>query len=229
MTADETDPYETLRTGLIWGRWKSGERLIPQHLKEELNCTSSVLREAMLRLAGEGLVASEKNLGFRAMSHSQETFRQAAHLRLILEREAVVLSIAHGDFEWEMATNAAYQKLAYIEKQMIETGDVTKYVRHWSMQDWDFHSTVMSACGSDILMRTYKSAFDTFRMYAVARFPDFGFHFETTVREHKDIFDAAISRDVSACVAAIERHLTLYEDGNRSGDPLPEKLKLNEN
>jgi DNA-binding GntR family transcriptional regulator len=223
------DPYETLRTGLIWGRWKSGERLIPQHLKKELGCTSSVLREAMLRLTGEGLVASEKNLGFRAMSHSQETFRQAAHLRLILEREAVVLSLKNGDFDWEMATNAAYQKLTYVENLMVETRDIAKYVRHWSLHDWEFHSTLMSACGSELLMRTYKSAFDTFRMYAVAQFSHFGFNFDTTVQEHKDIFEAAIKRDVPGCVAAIDRHVTLYEDGNRSEDPLPEKVTRNEN
>ncbi len=34
MTSDTENPYETLRQGLIYGRWKSDERLIPQHLKE---------------------------------------------------------------------------------------------------------------------------------------------------------------------------------------------------
>ena len=68
MTNNSTEPYEVLRSGLIWGRWKSGERLIPQHLKDEFGCTSSVLREAMLRLAGEGFVISEKNQGFRAVT-----------------------------------------------------------------------------------------------------------------------------------------------------------------
>lgn len=217
MTSTTQDPYDALRTGLIWGRWKSGERLIPQHLKEEFGCTSSVLREAMLRLVGEGFVVSERNLGFRAVAHSEETFREAAHLRLVLEREAVALSLKNGDFDWEIALSAAYQKLAYVEKQMTDTQDAKKYVRHWSIQDWEFHSTVMSACGSDLLMRAYKSAFDTFRMYAVTTFPNYGFSQEITAKEHQDIYETAINRDVAGCLAAIERHLTRNKDAGTSG------------
>lgn len=223
MTDDISSPYETLRNGLIWGRWKSGERLIPQHLKEELNCTSSVLREAMLRLAGEGVLVSEKNHGFRAVSHTRETFREAAHLRLILEREAVEMALRNGDFEWEMALSAAHQKLAYVEKQMVQTKDAAEYVKHWSMQDWGFHSTLMSACGSTLLMRAYKSAFDTFRMYAVSEYENYGFSEDTTIKEHLAIYEAAIQRDVAACIKAIEQHVTLYRDGNRSDDPMPPK------
>jgi DNA-binding GntR family transcriptional regulator len=227
MTKELTDPYDALRTGLIWGRWSSGERLIPQHLKQEFGCTSSVLREAMLRLAGEGFVVSEKNLGFRAVAHTQETFREAAHLRLVLEREAVGLSLANGDFDWEVALSAAHQKLAYVEKQMMGTSDAKQYVRHWSLQDWEFHSTVLSACGSALLMRAYKSAFDTFRMYAVSAYPNYGFSQDITAKEHLDIYETAIARDVPGCIAAIERHLTLYEGGNRTADPLPPKFPPN--
>ena len=208
----------------MWGRWKSGERLIPQHLKEEFGCTNSVLREAMLRLAGEGLVVSEKNHGFRAVAHDHETFREAAHLRLILEREAVQLSLKKGDFDWEMALTAAHQKLVYVEKQMMKIEDATPYVRHWSLQDWEFHSTLMQACGSTLLMKSYKTAFDTFRMYAVAEFPNYGFSQRVTAKEHQAIYDAAINRDVEACVQAIETHVILYEDGNRSDAPLPSKI-----
>ncbi|MEP2027271.1 MAG: GntR family transcriptional regulator [Paracoccaceae bacterium] len=225
MASQTSAPYDVLRQGLIWGRWKSGERLIPQHLKEELNCTSSVLREAMVRLAGEGFVVSEKNHGFRAVAHSQETFREAAHLRLVLEREAAELALKNGDFEWEMALSAAHQKLAYVEQQMVQTGNTTDYVKHWSLQDWEFHRTLISACGSALLIGAYKSAFDTFRMYAVAEFPDFGFSNVLTVGEHLAIYDAAIGRDSAACVAAIEQHVTLYHDGNRSAEPLPTKTR----
>lgn len=225
MTNETSNPYDALRAGLIWGRWKSGERLIPKHLKDEFGCTSSVLREAMLRLAGEGLVISETNLGFRAVTHSHETFREAAHLRLVLEREAVEMSLSKGDFDWEMSLSAAYQKLAYVEKQMMLTDDTEKYVRHWSLQDWEFHSTVMSACGSLLLMRAYKSAFDTYRMYAVATFPDYGFSQMITADEHLNIYNAAIDRDVVGCIRAIETHLTLFKDGNRSNDPLPPKAQ----
>ncbi len=226
MGHQPTDPYDILRSGLIWGRWKSGERLIPQYLTAELGCTSSVLREALIRLAGEGLIISEKNQGFRAITHSPETFRQAAHLRLVFEVEASQMSLKNADFEWELSLSAAYQKLAHVEKQMIETGNAEKYVRHWSLQDWEFHSTLLSACGSDLLLKTYKSAFDTFRMYAVSSIPNYGFGGEITAQEHRAIYEAAIKHDIAACIKAIETHLVLYKDGNRTNEPLPAKSSL---
>ncbi len=51
----------------------------------------------------------------------------------------------------------------------------------------------------------------------------FGFGQKVTVREHSAIYEAAINRDSAACIAAIEQHVTLYHDGNRSTKPLPSK------
>lgn len=220
---DRANPYETLRTGLIWGRWKSGQRLIPKHLKTELNCTSSALREALLRLVGEGFVESTMNFGFRAVMYSEDDFRQAAHLRLILELEAVDIALLKGDFDWEIELSAAYNKLAYIENQMHGLEDVSEHIKRWSLQDWEFHETLLAACGSNVLMRAYKLAYDTFRMYAVSQIANFGYTPGATIDEHEAIYKSAIARDRKACARAIRAHLTLYKNNNRSNEPLPAK------
>lgn len=106
---------------------------------------------------------------------------------------------------------------------MSDSDDIEKYVQHWSVQDWEFHYTLMSACDSTLLMRAYKTAFDTFRMYAAAHIADFGFGREVTMNEHKAIYEAAVKRDIEGCLAAIETHVTLYQDKNRSETPLPPK------
>ena len=211
----EQDPYETLRDGLIWGRWKSGERLKPQHLEGEIGCSRAALREALLRLAGEGFVQAEKHFGFRATEHSEEVFRQAAHLRQLLECEGALLSLSRGDFDWELALNAAHHNLAYVEVQMAGATDLLPYVKRWSRQDWLFHKALLSACGSEMLVKSCKAAFDTFRMYAVSQIREFGFS-PTTRDEHQAIYDAAIARDTDACLKAIDVHLALYQDRNRS-------------
>ncbi|WP_170775570.1 GntR family transcriptional regulator [Ruegeria lacuscaerulensis] len=213
-STSSADIYDTLRDGLIWGRWKSGQRLKPQHLKDEFGCSTAALREALLRLAGEGFVENEKNHGFRAVEHSDETFQQAAHLRMVLECEAVELALKQGDFEWEMALNAAHHNLDYIEARMEQAEDVTPFVKRWSRQDWVFHSTLLGACNSDLLMRIYKSVYDTFRMCAVSRIEGFGFS-QLTRHEHRAIYDAAIARDLPECIGAIRAHLALYRDDKR--------------
>lgn len=220
------DPYVALRSGLIWGRWKSGERLVPRILKEEFGCTSSALREAMLRLAGEGLVVEEKNQGFRAVIHSHETFRQSARLRLLLECEAVEHALSNSDLDWELRLSAAFQKLFHIEKRIIETNDVEKYARHWALHDWEFHSTFFEVPGSELLLRTYRTVFDTYRMYAVAQFRDHGFAGEITAGEHLAIYNAAVERDTSACLDALQYHLTVFDDANRSSKLLPRRAQV---
>ncbi|MEX0285194.1 MAG: GntR family transcriptional regulator [Paracoccaceae bacterium] len=205
-----SDPYAILRDGLIWGRWKSGEKLKPQHLKTQFGCSGAALREALLRLAGEGLVEAEKHLGFRTVTHSADTFRQAAHLRVLLECEGARLALEQGDFDWEMALNAAHHNLEYIEQQMEVASDVAPFVKRWSRQDWQFHSTLMSACGSDMLMKAYRHAFDTFRMYAVSHVPQFGFS-PLTRGQHYAVYTTAINRDIPGCLSAIHAHLAQFD------------------
>lgn len=225
----EQTPYEILRSGLIWGRWKSGERLMPTHLKKEFGCTGSALREALIRLSGEGFVEANTNFGFRALIQSERNFRQAAHLRLILECEAASLSVQNGDFDWEISLNAAHNKLNYIETQMSKTDDIEPYIQRWSMQDWEFHQTLLSACDSELLMQTYRNSYDKFRMYAVSEISNYGFSGAITIGEHDAIYAAAITRDVSACIEAIKNHLTLYQDGNRSTERTHAKQWQNNN
>ena len=204
------DPYRTLRDGLISGRWRSGERLKPLHLKTELQCSPAALREALLQLAAEGFVEAEKHQGFRAVTHSEGTFREAVHLRQLLECEATDLALSNGDFDWEMQVNTAHHNLAYIEAQMLRAGDVTDYLQKWSMLDWAFHHAILAACGSTLLTRYHSQVYDTFRMYAVSRVPDFGFSAHTH-DEHRAIYEAAIARNSAACMAAIKAHLGAFE------------------
>jgi len=221
LTDNEVSPYDELRSGLIMGRWKSGERLAPQSLKKELTCSSSVLRDALLQLAGEGLIVLEKNLGFRAVTQTPKAFQDVAHLRLLLELDAVALALEKGDFDWELNLSAAYQKLAHVEKQICKTRDVEKFVSHWAVLDWEFHSTLMSACGSEIMMRAYRLAFDMFRMHSVAAFPDFGFRWEKTTNEHKMIYEAAVERNHDACKKALAAHTAVYLEQPDTDEPTP--------
>ena len=57
-------------------------------------------------------------------------------------------------------------------------------------------------------------------MYAVAEISEFGFGRDATMKEHKDIYEAAVSRDVAGCRAAIETHVTVYQNKYRSGLPV---------
>ena len=206
--------YAQLRGGLIWGRWQQGEKLKPQHLKSEFSTTSGALREALIRLAGEGFVSFEEQRGFSTIKPSRESFLELRHLRMLLEVEATRMSIGNGDLEWETNLSAAHHRLVYLEEKMRGTADLRSFIKWWSRYDQQFHEVLISACGSALLRQQYRSIYDKFRLHAVSELRTYGFRGEVTTNEHNDILTAAIARDADACVAAIDRHVTIYRNSD---------------
>lgn len=208
--------YEKLRDGLIWGQWPPGTKLKPQHLKEAFSTTASALREALIRLAGEGFVDFEEQRGFSTMRPSRQSFQQLRHLRVLLEKEGARLSITNGDLEWETNLAAAHHSLSYLEAKMKASDDLSGYIKMWSRMDAQFHKALIAACGSELLIQEYRSIYDKYRLHAVVELRTFGFRGEITIAEHATIFDAATARDVSACQKAIEDHVTIYRSQSAS-------------
>ncbi len=206
--------YEILRDGLIWGRWKPGEKLKPQHLKTEISTTSSALREALIRLAGEGFVTFEEQRGFSTIRPTPSSFLELRHLRVLLELDAARLSVERGNLEWETNLSAAHHRLIFLEDKMRSSDDLRSYIKWWSRYDGQFHEALIAACGSELLKQQFRSIYDKYRLHAVTELRTFGFRGETTTREHNDIVTAALDRDADACTAAIERHVTVYRDGD---------------
>ena len=55
--AQDKDIFETLRYKLMTNGFAHGEKLRPEHLRDELGCSASTVREALFRLSTAGLVA----------------------------------------------------------------------------------------------------------------------------------------------------------------------------
>lgn len=201
---------EQLREDLIFGTWAPGERLRPQALRARYETTSSALREALIRLAGEGLVEMEEQRGFSTIRPSPETFHEVRHMRLLVECEGARLSIRRGDLEWEADLNAAHHRLAHIEQRMRGADDIRDYIQMWSRHDQAFHVALMAACGSDLLMREHARIYERFRMHVVAELQQWGFRGELNVEEHGAILAAALDRDAAACCEALDAHLEIY-------------------
>ena len=202
--------YERLRDGLMWGRWKPGEKLKPQHLKELFSTTSGALREALIRLAGEGFVKFEEQRGFSTMNPTRSSFLEVRELRVLLEKEGMMLSLQKGGLDWEANLAAAHQRLLLVEKKMLQTDDLTSFIRVWSRYDAQFHTALIAGCESELLKEEHRRIYDLFRVHAVAELGTFGFRGETTMLEHNAIVEAALDRNVEACLDAMEFHTTIY-------------------
>src|SRR6478672_1852387 len=112
------DGYRRIRTDIVFGRLRPGQKLRLEGLKEDYGVSVSTLREILSRLSSEGFVLAEGRRGFDVAPVSVSDLKELAGLRLLLESHAMQQSFARGDVEWEGRVVSAHHKLAAIERGM---------------------------------------------------------------------------------------------------------------
>lgn len=194
--------YQTLRSDIIMGRLKPGQKLKLEALRDAYQAGTSTLREALSRLAADGFVRAEGQRGFEVAPISEAGLREIAALRLLLEEHALARSFEAGTLDWEAAVIAAHHKLDSYEER-LEEGD-TSQINAWRRSDWAFHQTLISACGSRVLMQTHAEVFDKYLRYQMIAL---AFRPSASRPEHRALKDAALGRDVDGAIAILRHHI----------------------
>lgn len=94
MNAGETSlrVYATLKERIASGAFPSGERLDPVRLAEDLASSTTPVRDALHRLAGEGLVESRRQEGFRQLALTEggvrDLYRWSGEVTILIARSA---------------------------------------------------------------------------------------------------------------------------------------------
>lgn len=194
--------YRRIRSHIVNGQHKPGEKLKLDRLKEVYGASVTTLREILNRLAVEELVTAEGQRGFRVGDVSASELRELAALRTLLETHALRASLSLGDLEWEASVVAAHYKLSVVERALM--AETPGGVDRWVACDWGFHHATIAACGQPVLMRTHASIFDRFARYHMLALD---FRGEGVVEDHARLRDLVIARDADAAVALLSRHI----------------------
>src|SRR5438045_4481128 len=155
--------YRRIRTDIVFGALAPGEKLKLERLREDYGASVSTLRELLNRLSSEGLVLAEGQRGFEVAPVSAQNMRELAELRLLLETHALTQSFKSGDMDWEGRVVSAYHKLSAVEKKLV-SGDRAD-PETWKRYDWEFHHSLISACGSNALLETHAPVYDKYLRY----------------------------------------------------------------
>lgn len=196
--------YAQIAQRIVSGAFLPGQKLKPDELSEDLQLGTSPIREALLRLASEGLVDMNGQKGFSVPLATEEDLLDTARVRTRLSIWAVELSIARGDAEWEASIVSAFHRMQVLMKRVIE--DPKVHFEEWERLNAGFHLALESACGSPLLLRFLEIAFarsERYRRHFV-RYPDL---LPQAQDEHKAIMDAVLARDAAAASAALETHI----------------------
>lgn len=204
------DVFEDLKRRLVSGDFGYGAKLRAEMLRGDYGCSASTVREALLRLSAVGLVDFQEQRGFRMPEYSRRRQHEVTEMRILLEQEGACRSIRNATVDWEARLNAAHHKLSHIEKRIAAKGPVEGLPDLWMEAELEFHGTLLSACGSDVLIETHLVIYHQYRQVKVEADRQF-VHLAENIFEHQAIVDAALAGDEpgmrKAIYAHFERHL----------------------
>ena len=194
--------YQRIKRDIIFGDLAPGSKLKLDGLRVRYSASMSTLRETLNRLASEGFVDAQDQRGFFVTPVSREDLIEIANLRVLLECHALRLSVENGDTDWEGNLVAAHHKLHLMEQKMLEGDDSQK--EDWKRYDWEFHLAMIEACGSKNLLSLHAVLYDKYLRYQMLVLTYRG---EEAVEEHREMFDAALARDVERAARTLQTHI----------------------
>lgn len=196
--------FGLLRKDVLSGAFAAGAKLKIDELQAAYGFSSSPLREALSRLAQEGLVRADERRGFRVAPISSEDLGDITRMRLMLDIPALAESIREGDDQWEAAIVAAFHRLEKVESRLGEGPTVLD--DEWSELHRAFHQALIGACPSERLRVWSASLFDQAERYRrfSARHRQMARRKST---EHRKIMEATLRRDAETACALLEEHV----------------------
>ena len=207
--------YERMRSDIIFAVFPPGSRLKLDPLKTTYNASVTTLREVLNRLVSEGFVTAEGQKGFSVSEVSIAGMREVAHLRQLIECDALRHSLEHGNLDWEGAVVAAHYKLASIEEKMINGESVD--LKLWKRFDREFHTTLISGRVSEYLLKFHNDVFDHYLRYQMIAM---GFRGRIAADEHLQLMKLSLERRADEAAAALAQHIDNGVQHALDGGPL---------
>ncbi|MEO9526506.1 MAG: FCD domain-containing protein [Roseibium sp.] len=206
--------YRRLRRDIITSARQPGERLRIEKLKAIYGIGPTPLREAMQKLAQDGLVVGGGNRGFAVAPLDPAEFRDLDLARTVIEKEALRLSIENGGDDWEAGIVAAAYLMAKEDTALAQAqGQVPD---SWERANSGLHLALVSACGSNWLLKMRGGLHDLCERYRRAsvyrRIGD-----RDLKAEHAAVADAALARDADLACRLIVDHFALTAEALTAG------------
>jgi len=199
------DVQQRLRSDILAGRLRPGDRLKFPTLCEQFKVSAGVVREALSRLADQGLVRMQPHQGFQVTPLSYDDLRELTSARIQIETMVFRMSVEQGDLEWETGTVAAHHMLARTPVQ--DPDDPSRPNEAWDEVHAAFHKALLSGCPNrrllDIAMRLREEA-ELYRHWSLSLRND---NHRDAAGEHQQLMEAAVARDADLAVERLTAHI----------------------
>lgn len=204
--------YRKLRNEILHGDLMPGERLRAADLQDRFQLGLTPIREALMRLTSENLVEAEANKGSRVSHASLKELRDLMATRRMVERECLTAAIEKGDAHWEAEIVASMHLLS--RTKLPTSANDRGAAAAWELQHRRFHLALVSACGSEWLLRFWNVLADHSERYRKVRLLhrlDVDAEVRDINAEHAAIMAAVLKRDAKKATRLMDQHLTATE------------------
>lgn len=139
--------YGSLKLSLLNGTLGEQSRFTEESLATRLGTSKSPIREALNRLAAEGLICIEPRRGAYVRQFSAKEIRDLYDLRLVLEERSIDAATVTSEFLSSLAASVERTK------QHLSAGDKLRHIE----EDQRFHATIALAAGNRELATVFEN------------------------------------------------------------------------
>lgn len=196
---------QKLRTDILEGELPPLCKLQIANLRERYDTSVGPVREALSRLAAEGLVVKRGQRGHWVAPVSVDEFQEITRLRLMLEVDALRQSIANGNLEWEANVVGAMHRLKSVQANAARGSRAL--ARGEERENREFHKALISHCPSEWQLRFVDMLYDHSARYRMLCIVTDSNKLDLQQKEHVKIMEAALARDVDSACDALAAHI----------------------
>lgn len=190
--------YEKIRMAILTGEIPAGERLVELDLATKMSSSRTPVREALQKIASEGLIYSIPRAGYIVGEISETDLQEIFEARIAIEQAAARLALEH----------ITPEELERIEANIRKSEEAIKSPLKDQMIDFDteFHDLLCGAGRNKRLIQFSQTLRDhllRYRMIAL-RIPRMA---KGATAEHREIFKALKAKETNKLEETIFFHL----------------------
>ncbi len=198
MSTKEMMVYNRVKESILKNEFTPGTVLVERKLSEAYNVSRSPVRYALRQLAKEGLLIDEPGKGIIVPVYTLEDILEVYDLLEVLQVYAIQVSLKN----YDMIADATLGQILEQIRKALKEGDMVERM-NWDVK---FHEFIIHHVSNKRLDMIFELLVNQKRRFDITSFQDPEHGEESTV-QHEKIYEAILSRDTDACVAAIKEHL----------------------
>ena len=206
--------YEELRSQIVSGRLRAGDRLLADELADRLSISQTPVKEAIAQLERDGLVEGSARRVSTVRRFTADDIVEIFEARMLAELHSVETGFAAGRVTPAFAAElrAIFEAhIAEVEKQSDDAlADAVRL-------DREFHEALVALGRNQTIADWHRVVLR--QTQTVRNFTLVTYTLERTRREHEAIVEAVERADIAGLVDALRAHLVASRDAMLAREP----------